>query len=158
MYTAYCEASRLSLLSRFSETIFSPSRLSALANDDVTLVPEPRILPLLFETAKVPAPSSTPACPAAEEPSAPIQASRSCHTQYSEAARCSPLSRHSKAPSRQLPPLVNGDVMPVSGSSIVPSRSEVIEVPCELSWNYQHFCLGGAACTICAGPPSEGQR
>ena len=67
--------------------------------------------------------------PQSEEPRAPIQASRYCHAQYCEASQCSPFSRRSKAPSQQLPPLVNDDVVPVPGSCIVPLRFEVIEVP-----------------------------
>jgi hypothetical protein len=92
----------------------------------------PFILPLRFETAKVPAAPSTPVCPAkatAEEPCTPVQASRSCYTEYCEAARCSPLSRRSKALSQQLPLLANDDVVPVPGSGIAPLRFKAIEVP-----------------------------
>ena len=134
VYTPYCEAARRSPLSRFSKTIFSSSRLSELANDDM-LVRGPRILPLHFETVEVPAASSTPSTPAcsakytAEEPRTPIQASRYCHTQYSEAVRRSLLSRRSKVPSQHSPPHVNDDVAPVLGSCVVPSRTKVIEVP-----------------------------
>ena len=123
MYTAYWEASRRSPLSRFSKTVLSPPQLSDLANDDVTLVSGTRILPLRFETAKVPAAPSTPVRPAkatAEKPRAPIQASRYRHTQYYETTQCSPLSRRSKAPSQQLPSLVNVDV-PAAPSTPVQS-------------------------------------
>ena len=131
MYTAYCEAAQCSPLSRFSKTISSSSQLSTLANDDVTLVSGLGILPLRFETANAPVAPSTPAYPAkatAEEPHTPIQASRYCRAQSCEATLCSPPSHRSKAPSRRLPPLVNGDVVPVPGSYIAPLRSEVIEV------------------------------
>jgi hypothetical protein len=132
VYTTYCEASRRSPLSRFSKTTFSPPQRSALANDGVMPVSGSPILPLRFETAKVPAAPSTPVRPAtttAEEPRAPIQASRYCDTQYYETARCSPLSRRSKAPSQQLPALVNVAVVPAPGSNTVPSHLEVIKVP-----------------------------
>ena len=90
MYTAYDEVSRRSPLSRFSKSIFSSSQLTALANDDVPLFPSARILPLHFETAKVPVARSIPAYPAkttAEEPRAPIQASRHRHTRVKRSSK-----------------------------------------------------------------------
>jgi len=124
VYTAYWEASRRSPLSRFSKTVLSPPQLTELADDDITLVSGSRILPLRFETAKVPAAPSTPVRPAkatAEKPRAPIQASRYRHTQYYETARCSSLSRRSNVPSQQLPSLVNVDVVPAAPSTPVQS-------------------------------------
>jgi hypothetical protein len=120
--TAYREAAQCSPLSRFSKTTLSSLQLSELANDDIT---NSRILPLRFETAKVPAAPSTPVRPAkatAEVPRAPVRASRYCRAQYCAAAQCSPLSRRSKAPSQQLTVLDDDDVVPVPGAYIVPLR------------------------------------